>query len=95
MERVHFIKRAQALDFSLDEIREILRLKYGGRSPCDCVHAMLKRKLVAPKQQMEEMEKMRREIRASLQASRQLSRLPHGASLICPLIQADTSPHKE
>lgn len=90
-ERVRFIKRAQALGFSLDEIREILRLKYGGQSPCDCVREMLTKKLAALREQMAEMEKMRREIQFSLRASRRLSRLPHEASLICPLIQMPTS----
>lgn len=90
-ERVRFIKRAQALGFSLDEIREILRLKHGRQSPCDCVREMLTRKLVALREQMAEMERMRREIESSLRASRRLSRLPHEASLICPLIQIQTS----
>lgn len=91
-ERIHFIQRAQALGFSLEEIREVLRLKYGGESPCDCVREMLTKKLAALGKQMAEMKRMRREIQASLRASRRLSRLPHEASLICPLIQISASP---
>jgi len=45
VERIHFIKDAQKLGLSLDEIREVLRLKYSGQSPCECVRRMRNRKL--------------------------------------------------
>ena|SRR6516162_4146854 len=45
LEQVQFIKDAERLGFSLDEVREILRLKYSGQSPCDCVREMLNQKL--------------------------------------------------
>ncbi len=87
LERVRFIKQAQALGFNLEEIREILRLKYSGQSPCDCVRRMLRRELSVLKKQMGDMEKMRREIEKCLRASGHFARLPHAASLICPIIQ--------
>ncbi len=34
VERLHFIQRAKALDFSLEEIREILGLRERGEAPC-------------------------------------------------------------
>lgn len=86
-ERVHFIKRAQRFGLSLQEIREVLRLKFSGQSPCNCVREILQRRLVQIKNQMAEMEKMRQEIEGCLRGSRRFSRLPHEASLICPLIQ--------
>ena len=45
VDRLRFIKQAQALGFSLDEIREILRLRYEGRSPCECVRNLLQEKI--------------------------------------------------
>lgn len=44
-ERLRFIGQAQAVGLRLDEIREILRIKYVGQSPCDCVRGLLERKL--------------------------------------------------
>jgi DNA-binding transcriptional MerR regulator len=88
LERVRFIKQAQVLGFSLKEILEVLRLKYSGQSPCECVRGILKQKLARLKKQMVEMEKLRREIEACLRASRKFSRLPHQASFICPVIQS-------
>lgn len=87
IERVRFIKQAQRLGLSLDEIREVLRLKYSGQSPCDCVRGMLNRKLAELKSQIAEMETLRGEIATCLRATRRLTRLPHEASLICPVIQ--------
>jgi DNA-binding transcriptional MerR regulator len=87
LEQVQFIKDAQRLGFSLEEVREILRLKYSGRSPCNCVREMLNGKLKGLKKQIEQMEQMRREIAACLRASQTRARLPHTASLICPIVQ--------
>jgi DNA-binding transcriptional MerR regulator len=35
--RVQFIKQAQALGFTLEEIKEVLGLREQGRAPCRCV----------------------------------------------------------
>src|SRR6266849_2370164 len=37
LRRVQFIKKAQALGFTLEEIQEILGLRGQGRAPCRCV----------------------------------------------------------
>ncbi|MFQ5777411.1 MAG: heavy metal-responsive transcriptional regulator [Terriglobia bacterium] len=87
LERLRFIRQAQAAGFRLDEIKEILRLKYAGQSPCDCVREMLARKLEQVKREMAELAKFRGKLRLMLNRSKKLPRLPHGASLICPIIQ--------
>ena len=92
LDRVRFIKQAQGLGLGLAEIREVLRLKYSGQSPCNCVRELLKQKLMQLKKQMLAMEKVREEIERCLRASRKSSRLPHTASSICPLIQIKTAP---
>lgn len=86
--RVRFIKRAQRLGLTLDEIREVLRLKFSRQSPCDCVRKILGRRLAELKQRIAQMEKLRREIETVLRSSRGRARLPHEASVICPIIQA-------
>lgn len=87
VERLQFIRQAQAAGFRLDEIREILRLKYAGQSPCDCVRGLLERKLKEVERQMAELARFRRELRQTLKSSQELRRLPHSASAICPIIQ--------
>ena len=87
LERVQFINQAQSLGLSLKEIQEVLRLKYSAQSPCKCVRELLKQKLNRLKKQIVAMEKVREEIERCLRASRSSSRLPHSASVICPMIQ--------
>jgi len=46
VERVHFIKRAQSVGFSLDEIRLLLSLKYAVDATCEPVRQLAQEKLV-------------------------------------------------
>ncbi len=62
VERVPFVKDAQRLGFSLEEIQEVIRLKYAGQSPCNCVRKMLNGKLRELKHEIKQMDQMRREI---------------------------------
>lgn len=88
-ERLHFIRRAQVLGFSLAEIKEILRLKYSRQSPCDCVRGLLKQKLEQVQHQMKELSRFQKTLQTALKRSERLQRLPHEASGICPLIEID------
>lgn len=45
LRRVQFIKKAQALGFTLEETKEILGLREQGRAPCCCVADMGKKHL--------------------------------------------------
>jgi MerR family mercuric resistance operon transcriptional regulator len=46
VERIHFIKRAQSVGFSLDEIRLLLSLKYAEDSTCEPVRHLAQEKLI-------------------------------------------------
>ena len=92
VDRLQFVKQAQGLGFSLDEIREILRLRYEGRSPCACVSKLLQEKLEKIEDQIRQLVRFRREVRKTLARSKELPHLPHRASSICPLIQIEAGP---
>jgi DNA-binding transcriptional MerR regulator len=94
-DRLQFVKQAQGLGFSLDEIREILRLRYEGRSPCMCVSKLLQEKLERIEDQIRQLVRFRREVRKTLARSKELPHLPHRASSICPLIQIEAGPKNE
>jgi DNA-binding transcriptional MerR regulator len=47
VEELRFIRKAQALGFSLDEIREILKLSRSGRTPCSHVLSLAHQHLAA------------------------------------------------
>lgn len=90
LERLRFIRQAQALGFSLDEIKEILRLRYEGRSPCDCVRNLLQKRLETIEHEIRQLVRFRHGLRQTLERSKRLPRLPHRASAICPLIQVES-----
>jgi len=86
-ERLRFIQQAKVAGFHLDEIKEILKLRYAGQSPCECVRRLLKVKLEQVEREITEMKRFRGELRKGLRLSEKLRRLPHSASAICPIIQ--------
>ncbi|MBA3322264.1 MAG: MerR family DNA-binding protein, partial [Pyrinomonadaceae bacterium] len=55
LERLDFIKRAQVLGFSLDEIKRIIADKQAGRSPCAEVREIVRERLQELDERMKEM----------------------------------------
>ena len=90
VERMRFIRQAQALGFRLKEIREILRIKYAGQAPCGCVRDMLERKLGDVEEQLAELTRFRKHLRSTLKQAKTLPSRPHRATAICPLIENAT-----
>jgi len=55
VEEVQFIRKAQALGFSLDEIGEILKLSRAGKTPCTHVLDLAKRHLAAVAERIQQL----------------------------------------
>jgi DNA-binding transcriptional MerR regulator len=66
LERLDFIKRAQVLGFSLDEIKQIIAEKQAGQSPCEGVRDIVRRRLQELDEQMREMRRYCNELAATL-----------------------------
>jgi MerR family transcriptional regulator, copper efflux regulator len=64
LRRVRFIKQAQALGFTLEEIKEVLDLREQGRAPCRCVADVARKHL----RDLDARIKALREFRKSLAA---------------------------
>src|ERR1041385_484552 len=64
--RLEFIKRAQFLGFSLDEIRRIIADKRAGQSPCAEVREIVRHRLAELDECMREMKRYRRELATAL-----------------------------
>lgn len=58
LERLHFIKRAQGLGFSLDEVGELLGLRVDDPSSCPRVEARTQVKLVDVRRKIKELRQM-------------------------------------
>lgn len=64
LRRVQFIKKAQALGFTLEEIKEILGLREQGRAPCRCVADVGKKHLQELDTRIAALQEFRRELAA-------------------------------
>ncbi|MGH9151590.1 MAG: MerR family DNA-binding protein [Acidimicrobiales bacterium] len=66
LERLRFIKGAQWLDLTLDEIRELLELWDSGACPCGPASAVLRQRIAAIDDQASRLQQMRRVLCAML-----------------------------
>lgn len=66
LERLDFIRRAQTVGFTLDEIGEILAESADGRSPCRHVRELARRKLEELDARLAEMRRHRAELARTL-----------------------------
>ncbi len=83
IERIRFIKQAQELGFSLDEIKGLLAT--GGAEECRLVRDLLKTKIDDLDVRMKAMKEFRRTLTRHLSAcERELS--THGREACCPVV---------
>lgn len=88
VERLAFILRAKALDFSLEEIREILALRERGEAPCPYVLHQIEVKLAEVDRKIEQLRHLRAELEAlHAQATNLAPEEIAAKSRICHLIE--------
>lgn len=66
LNRLAFIKRAQALGFTLDEIKQIIAEKESGKSPCAEVREIVRLRLQELDERMAQMRRYRKELGVAL-----------------------------
>ena len=67
LEELAFIKKAQALGFSLEEVAEILRLSRAGEAPCDRVLSLAHQQLAAVDERIRQLQSFRDQLAAEVQ----------------------------
>ena len=67
LERVHLIRRALSVGFTLDELASILRVRDRGGAPCEQVRSLAAAKLSDVEKRLREMIALRDELRTLLQ----------------------------
>lgn len=90
LERLAFIKKAQTLGFSLDEIRRIIADAQSGASPCEDVREIVRRRLAELDEKMREMKRYRNELAQTLEEWDEVGRAP---GHICGLIETAEIEH--
>ena len=90
LERLDFIKRAQVLGFSLDEIKRIITDKRAGQSPCAEVREIVRHRLADLDARMREMKQYRNELASALAEWDQTGDVP---GHVCGLIEGSHIDH--
>ena len=90
LERLAFIKQAQALGFSLEEIRRIVEDARKGQSPCDEVREIVRRRMGELDERLRELQRHRRELKATLEEWDKVGRAP---GHVCGLIEGSHVDH--
>jgi MerR family mercuric resistance operon transcriptional regulator len=85
--RLHAIKRAQALGFSLEEIRDLLELRLEDRARCGDVLRRAERKVAEIEGKIRGLQRVRRELRALAAACRK-----DAPASLCPVLAAFEAP---
>ena len=82
--RLTFVKSAQRLGLSLDEIGEILAFKERAERPCDYVLGLLDRQVADIDRRLVELEQLRSELTA---LRKEAHRLPADSGCYCRIIE--------
>lgn len=87
VEQLKFIRKAQELGFSLDEIRELLVLRDCSTSACSHVKSLVEEKLASVRGKLRELEAMEKDLKGVLgECQRQLKRRHPGGAERCPVL---------
>ena len=86
VQEVQFIKKAQALGFSLEDIGEVLHLHQQGDVPCDLVRSLLQEKIEQLAAQIQEMQSFKRSLEHYRDRWKALDSRPQPEG-ICPLVE--------
>jgi DNA-binding transcriptional MerR regulator len=90
LDRLAFIKRAQVLGFSLDEIKKVIVDARKGHAPCDEVREIVRKRLEELDQRTREMARYRKELSETLYEWDRVGRAP---GHICGLIETAKVEH--
>lgn len=89
LNQLRFIRQAQSLGFSLQEIKRILTLRGAGRTTCRCVLAIAETTLGETEQKLKELQKFRDALRNHVQRwKRQTKTGGKMAAEFCALIES-------
>ena len=90
LDRLAFIKQAQTLGFSLDEIKRIIADARAGREPCEEVREIVRRRLAELDERMRTLRLYRKELAATLE---EWDEKGHAPGTICGLIEGAHMEH--
>jgi DNA-binding transcriptional MerR regulator len=93
--QIQFIRRAQELGFSLNEIRELLALRGGQIEDCSHVRDMLAAKLGSVRQKLADLRKLEAQLAHDLKKCERRLRVHASNHDACPVLKAIAEPPKK
>jgi len=85
---IHFLKKAQRIGFTLQEIRTIWEVRATGKKPCGFVKEQVQRKVLDIEQKIKELEELRQLLLDKHNEWKASVTLENESICICPLIEA-------
>lgn len=92
LKHLQFIRRAQGLGFTLDEIGEIFRHTKSGRSPCPEVRTIIAHRVPQVTQQLDALVALHQRMRRALKRWHRLPDAVPSGDAVCALIESDDAP---
>jgi len=92
LKRLRFVRQGKSLGFSLDEIRDILRMREGGHCPCGEVFSIAERHLQSVEQQITQLSKFRAVLTQAVKQWKRSGKQTISADAICVLIERTLDP---
>jgi len=77
-----FILKAKAVGFKLEDIKEIISLKFSGRTPCGCVEEKIREKIREIENLIDELSSQKRLLEDLLKERREVP------ASVCPIIES-------
>ena len=90
LERIAFIKQAQLLGFTLEEIRQLIEHKKAGENPCSRVRQVVRRRLEELDEKLKQMRRYRNELAKNLE---EWERIGEKKGHVCGLIESSKIEH--
>lgn len=91
LERLGFIRAGQAVGLSLGEIRQVVALRDRGETPCDHVYRLLQRRTAELDERIDELQALRRDLRALTKRARRLDPADCDSGGVCHLITSSVN----
>jgi MerR family transcriptional regulator, copper efflux regulator len=89
LNRLHFIKKAKSLGFTLKEIKKVLIISDRGNDPCEHIGEILKLRIVDLEKKLKELKELRTKLKKLEKewSSMRISEVCNTGDLICPKIE--------
>jgi MerR family mercuric resistance operon transcriptional regulator len=81
LNRLRFIRAAQATGFTLDDVTALLNLRDGTTAPCQEVQTLIEKRLTDTAQRLQDLQHVQKVLKSSLKVCRQAKSADH-----CPVI---------